>query len=243
VIGELAALIAIGVATPRIVLGSSVRDGEPPAIVVYQPQPKYPPAALRSHREGAAFLKLHVAADGRVDSASAFAGHDGFREPALAAMRRWKYQPVSVSGKRIARTVYAQAYFRLDLDPAELLGKTTSAFAVRLGADRKQNMQELFQFDPIRSRLGMTPELKARLIQLISTSGMVPVSQSQDAYHGDWGVSFELPDRGVALLVSNSQRKLWFLDEGRVWSSEDQRIVAEITRELEGLMARQRPRP
>lgn len=69
--------------------------GEIVAHPIAQPQPVYPQRALEQEKEGVVRLRVTIAADGTVaDAVVLFAKPQGwFEEAALAAVRRWRYQP------------------------------------------------------------------------------------------------------------------------------------------------------
>jgi TonB family protein len=77
--------------------------GVPPAIPLESPAPTLSPSAVEGGRGGDVVVRVLVRRDGRVGEAVMVTGDPGaeIEAAALAAARRWRFQPVSVAGKKI----------------------------------------------------------------------------------------------------------------------------------------------
>ena len=71
-------------------------------VPVYQPQPPYPGVMRLSNTMGRVIVEIVVDPEGRVVEAKPLRGNPHFAEAALAAVTRWRYQPVLVAGQPIA---------------------------------------------------------------------------------------------------------------------------------------------
>lgn len=81
--------------------GSGSRTGQGAAgtgaVAIKSPPPEYPEGARRRNIEGAVTIKLYVADDGSVSDlkVAESSGNGELDEAALAAVRKWKYRPLS----------------------------------------------------------------------------------------------------------------------------------------------------
>lgn len=89
---------------PRFVLGSAGN-----------PLPRYPLAARRRGLEGQVVVRVFVAADGRPASVSVHSGstHSILDDAAVAALRRWRFEPARRAGVPTAAWVDVPITFRL----------------------------------------------------------------------------------------------------------------------------------
>ncbi len=65
------------------------------------PQPSYPPIARAARAEGEVSVRITVAEDGRVVSASAVSGHPLLLQAAVAAAREARFEPTTVNGRPV----------------------------------------------------------------------------------------------------------------------------------------------
>ena len=81
--------------------------------------PQYPPAALMREQEGYVDVLFMVATDGSVSNATVIEAKPArvFDRAALAAVSRWRFQPVVREGRPI--TVRARVHMEFNLPPAE----------------------------------------------------------------------------------------------------------------------------
>lgn len=62
-------------------------------------EPAYPSVAAEIDAHGVVFVLLTISKDGEVSDARVLAGADWFRDPALAAVKQWKFRPYEVDGE------------------------------------------------------------------------------------------------------------------------------------------------
>lgn len=79
------------------------------------PAPSYPPEARRLKQQGVTLLHVKVGADGSAQEvtlkhSSGFASLD---EAALAAVRRWKFEPARLGGNPVPADVEVPVNFQL----------------------------------------------------------------------------------------------------------------------------------
>lgn len=66
--------------------------------LIESPRPEYPALATQARVSGLLILEAEVGPDGRVRAVKVLRGHPLFDEAALAAVRRWRYQPLLLNG-------------------------------------------------------------------------------------------------------------------------------------------------
>ena len=76
--------------------------------------PEYPPGALQKGIQGDVRVRITVAADGKVKSATVVNSSPAavFDRAALEAVRRWRFKPLSVNDPGIEATVMTDLLFR-----------------------------------------------------------------------------------------------------------------------------------
>jgi protein TonB len=79
--------------------------------------PEYPELAARANLSGLVILELRVSEDGVVKSAQVLRSHPLFDEPALAAVRQWRYAPLLLNGVASEFIVNVTVSFRLNRTP------------------------------------------------------------------------------------------------------------------------------
>jgi protein TonB len=75
--------------------------------------PEYPQLAVQARLSGIVVLQLLVGEDGRVKTAEIVRGQPLFDEPALAAVRQWRYAPLLLNGIPTQFIVHVTVSFRL----------------------------------------------------------------------------------------------------------------------------------
>jgi protein TonB len=86
---------------------------EPPVLDKFI-EPIYPEYAKQNQIEGTVQLEVTVSASGGVDKARVIESSDRmFDEPALAAVREWRFKPARKDGKKVRATVMVPVQFRL----------------------------------------------------------------------------------------------------------------------------------
>lgn len=71
------------------------------ARLIHQEPPLYPPDAKRDHIQGKVVIHAIIAKDGSVEDASVIEGICVLAEPALAAVKNWRYQTTTLNGKPV----------------------------------------------------------------------------------------------------------------------------------------------
>ena len=99
--------------------GSAAGGGSGPTTSAHpryalNPPPRYPPEALRARQHGTVLLRVKVAADGSVSDLSVkrTSGFPALDEAAIAAVRRWKFEPARVAGQPVAEEVEVPVRFQ-----------------------------------------------------------------------------------------------------------------------------------
>jgi len=110
--GAAAAAAAQAAAAPA---GFAALPPDREAQATYAPAPAYPPTARRRGVEGRVIIRLTVAADGVAASATVVqsSGDAALDEAALAAARRWRFDPALRGGAAAAETIEVPFVFRL----------------------------------------------------------------------------------------------------------------------------------
>jgi protein TonB len=93
-------------------------ESEPAPRVRFNPPPEYPASALRAGVEGRVVLRVELTRDGRVAAATvqASSGHESLDEAALAAVRRWRFEPVNESAGRSASARIVAVPVRFEIE-------------------------------------------------------------------------------------------------------------------------------
>jgi TonB family protein len=68
--------------------------------------PQYPPIAKAARAEGSVTIEVKVDGAGRVSSATAMSGHPLLQQAAVAAAKRWEFNPDANTGTRVARLFF-----------------------------------------------------------------------------------------------------------------------------------------
>jgi periplasmic protein TonB len=84
----------------------------------YQVRPAYPSAARLAKAEGTSLLRVHVTADGRIGEVQVqrSAGHPALDEAAVAAVRKWRFEPARNGATAVAVWVVIPFEFELKRD-------------------------------------------------------------------------------------------------------------------------------
>jgi periplasmic protein TonB len=76
-------------------------EGVMAAALVYKVQPRYPAIALAIHLAGTVYLRAIIATDGTVRQLEVISGNPILANPALQAVRQWRYQPTRLNGEPV----------------------------------------------------------------------------------------------------------------------------------------------
>jgi len=88
-------------------------DAEPPVPSSRNAKPIYPAEAIAAKRTGTVVLKVIVLADGSVGDVGVLRGEEPFVSAAVAAVKRWRYEPARWKGQAITVYRVVQIPFRL----------------------------------------------------------------------------------------------------------------------------------
>jgi TonB family protein len=138
-----------------------------PAKVQKYQEAVYPEALLKGQRQGNVLLIGRIDRDGNVQNLRMIsASFPGFVEPALAAVRAWRFKPATRDGKPIDIAANVGVRFRLKSDkrgvipqpilgdlpvfPADASGNRSApeGFPVRLGVDPKVRAEAVLDVEP-----------------------------------------------------------------------------------------------
>lgn len=110
-----------------------------PPRLVHRVDPEYPYVMRRYRLEGRVQVDFEVDRDGRVQNpVIGESSNPAFDEPALVALRQWKFQPATVGGKPVRTRLREQMNFRM-------VGSGSDAFTISPGAMKK--LPEEWRFD------------------------------------------------------------------------------------------------
>jgi len=93
-----------GVAGGHVGAISLPEDAAPPQAVAANVAPEYPQMARAEGKTGVVILKIVVQANGSVGDVTLMRGDEPFASAAIAAVKKWKYEPAKYRGQAI--TVY-----------------------------------------------------------------------------------------------------------------------------------------
>jgi TonB family protein len=85
----------------------------PPPRKVHDVRPVYPPDALRARISGVVTIEARIGPTGEVDEARVVSGVPMLDEPALAAVRQWRYEPTMVNGEPVPVIMTVDVTFSL----------------------------------------------------------------------------------------------------------------------------------
>jgi periplasmic protein TonB len=77
-------------------------------------KPQYPTLALTERRTGLVILKVVIDADGHISNVNVLRGEEPFTKPAVAAVKKWRYEPARFNGKEIAVYRIIQIPFKIE---------------------------------------------------------------------------------------------------------------------------------
>jgi len=105
-IGQTAATVGVGTSDVVFRPGADVKG----ATVLYRMQPQYPPMATRLHLNGWVFVKCIIGKNGEIrDPEVEKSSNAMFEQPALDALRQWKFAPGYFKGQPV------DTYFELKI--------------------------------------------------------------------------------------------------------------------------------
>ncbi len=93
----------------------AVKISEPlqQAQLISRPEPRYPPLALQTRKEGTVLLHATISRDGRITELEVVSGSPSFVQAALDAVRQWRYRPTYLGGEPVEVETSITVIFRL----------------------------------------------------------------------------------------------------------------------------------
>jgi protein TonB len=90
-----------------------VSEGVQQAQLTSRFQPRYPPLALQTRKEGTVVLHAIISRDGRITALEVVSGSPWFDQAALDAVRQWRYRPTYLGGEPVEVETTITVIFRL----------------------------------------------------------------------------------------------------------------------------------
>jgi protein TonB len=89
-------------------------EGVMAAALIYKVQPQYPDIARTMHLAGTVYLRAIISTDGSVRQLEVISGNPILANPALQAVRRWRYQPTRLNGEPVEVETFITVNFVLE---------------------------------------------------------------------------------------------------------------------------------
>lgn len=89
-------------------------EGVMEAALIYKVQPLYPAIARAIHLAGTVRLRAIITADGAVRQLDVISGNALLAQPAIAAVREWRYRPTRLNGEPVEVETFITVNFVLD---------------------------------------------------------------------------------------------------------------------------------
>jgi protein TonB len=89
-------------------------EGVMAAALIHKVQPRYPDLARTMHLAGTVYLRAIIGADGTVRQLEVISGNPILANPALQAVRQWRYQPTRLNGEPVEVETFITVNFVLD---------------------------------------------------------------------------------------------------------------------------------
>jgi TonB family protein len=90
-----------------------VSEGVQQAQLVTRIEPRYPPLALQTRKEGSVLLRAIISREGRITAIEVVSGSPWFVKAALDAVREWRYRPTYLNGEPVEVETSITVNFRL----------------------------------------------------------------------------------------------------------------------------------
>jgi len=90
-----------------------VSEGPQQAQLIGRIEPRYPPLALQTRKEGAVLLHAIISREGRITALEVVSGSPWFVQSALDAVRQWRYRPTFLNGEPVEIETSITVIFRL----------------------------------------------------------------------------------------------------------------------------------
>lgn len=95
--------------TNRVLVSKQVQE----ARLIQKVQPVYPEVARKEHLEGTVHIHAIIGTDGTMRALQVLGGSCSLAESAVAAVRRWRYSPTEVAGKKVEVETYIDVVYQL----------------------------------------------------------------------------------------------------------------------------------
>ena len=89
-------------------------EGVMAAALIYKVQPQYPTLARNIHLAGTVYLRAIIGTAGTVRQLEVISGNPILANPALQAVRQWRYQPTHLNGEPVEVETFITVNFVLD---------------------------------------------------------------------------------------------------------------------------------
>jgi periplasmic protein TonB len=89
-------------------------EGVMAAALIHKVQPQYPTTARAMHLAGTVYLRAIISTDGTVRQLEVISGNPILANPALQAVRQWRYQPTRLNGEAVEVETFITVNFVLD---------------------------------------------------------------------------------------------------------------------------------
>jgi protein TonB len=87
---------------------------DPPKPSKRNVRPQYPSVALSERKTGLVILKVVIDADGRITDVKVVRGEEPFTKTAVAAVKKWRYEPARFNGTAISVYRLIQIPFKIE---------------------------------------------------------------------------------------------------------------------------------
>jgi protein TonB len=91
-----------------------ISEGVMEAALIYKVQPSYPAIARAMHLAGTVRLRAIIASDGSVRQVDVISGNALLVQPAVAAVREWRYKPTRLNGEPVEVETFITVNFILN---------------------------------------------------------------------------------------------------------------------------------
>jgi protein TonB len=78
-----------------------ISQGVSQGLLIKRVQPKYPPAALAAHVQGAVQIEATINQEGKVVDVKVLSGDSVLAHAAVEAVRQWRYKPYYLDGQPV----------------------------------------------------------------------------------------------------------------------------------------------
>jgi TonB family protein len=84
-----------------------------PAMLIRRVEPRYPPLAIQTHREGRVELRAIIGTDGTIQSLQVVSGDALFLMSAREAVQQWKYKPTYLNGQAVEVDTFITVFYTM----------------------------------------------------------------------------------------------------------------------------------